>query len=295
MWQRGEKGEKLLALKAWSHGPPTGWIRASMNVPSWASSWYQCPAGAPSSTVSSLGPSLLHLNWHRCWAGSEEGVLVEKRNFQPTIRVTDEVMSYTASVWSFNRQVSLLAIDLCVFWTHRGFKNVHIHLVRVLPALLLSVMQHDPVVEASEKRPPCCGGVCAMLQGAGVSCWHGLLLPRGQSCWVLPKMQFSSAAFPCVSRWELFGCREELQLVTSRPSFGRTQLLSTELSFALHSLKWSAQLLLLNKVCTWLLLKLLQTVFPCKEIFVLEFFKIFQKPLSVTELNYCFLLVYFTI
>lgn len=104
-------------------------------------------------------------------------------------------MSHTASVWNFNRQASLLAIDLCVFWAHRGFKNVYIHLVHVLPALLLSVVQHDPVAEPSEKCPPRCGGVCAMLQGAGESCWHEPLLPGGQSWWDLLSLAENAVFF----------------------------------------------------------------------------------------------------
>lgn len=68
----------------------------------------------------------------------------------------------------------------------------------------------------------------------------------GRTCWALPKMQFLQQLFSVCRRWELSGHREEMQLVTSIPSFGHTQLLWAELSSALYSFNCSAQLLLLK-------------------------------------------------
>ena len=173
-------------------------------------------------------------------------------------------MSYTASASNLNREMSLRAIDLCVCFEPTKALKMCTFFLCVFFQLHPLVCSNN-VLETNWRMGSLLRG---RLWGAAGS-WGEPLPPEGES--------LAGPAESCRKR----GARQQPPLAALRWAQGsaaaghiqtqgwccdRSRLFSTaESSSTLHSLKCclrSAHLLLLaNEVCTWSLLKLLQTVF----------------------------------
>lgn len=166
--------------------------------------------------------------------------------------------------------MSRRAIESCMFWTHKGFKNVN--------NLLYVFFQLYPLVWSSiflwwrplKKRVPCCDAAGAG-RAAGMSCCS----PReraGGTRPVLPKMQCFSAAPPRMPKARAVWAK-------GRAAVGHIQTWgwccdrtgsSQQQSCLQPCTAWTAACALHTRYCQLISLYIIVTevvtVFPCKEI-----------------------------